>query len=82
MNSSLIAFALLVSLIFIPMRGFAKDYTPEECPVVGNTNSKIYHLPGGRSYAKMLRENTHGDNRQCFKTEDEATKAGYRKSKS
>lgn len=59
----------------------ARDYTPKECPVVGNTNSKIYHVPGGRSYAKMLRQNHSGDNRQCFQSESSAQKAGYRRAK-
>lgn len=59
----------------------AKDYTPTNCPVVGNTNSYIYHVPGGSHYAKMLRQNRYSDNRKCFKTEQEAENAGYRKSK-
>ena len=24
----------------------ARDYTPEECPVVGNTETEIYHVLG------------------------------------
>ena len=65
----------------------AKDYTPDECPVVGNTESGIYHVPGGLHYSEMLRENKDvkegkkKDNRQCFGTEQDAKKAGYRKSK-
>ena len=59
----------------------ASDYTPSECPVVGNIDSKIYHIPGGESYAKMLRKNKKGDNRKCFKNEAEALGAGYRKAK-
>lgn len=73
--------ALLTLLLMIAIPAFAKDYSPQECPVVGNLNSNIYHVPGGRSYAKMLRENSSGDNRKCFKTEQEAQKAGYRKAK-
>jgi len=61
----------------------AKDYTAEECPVVGNTETKIYHVQGGLKYRQMLQENkANKDNRRCFGTEGEARKAGYRKSKS
>jgi hypothetical protein len=56
----------------------AHDYSPQECPVVGNTHSGIYHTAGGHSYAKMLRLNHSGDNRRCFKSTQEAQKAGFR----
>jgi hypothetical protein len=57
-------------------------YTPNECPVVGNTNSRIYHVPGGRFYERMLVLNANGrDNRRCFASETEAQKEGYRRSK-
>jgi hypothetical protein len=59
----------------------AKDYTPQQCPVIGNTNSQIFHVAGGRNYAKMLRQNKKGDNRQCFQSEAAAEKAGFRKSR-
>jgi hypothetical protein len=72
----ILLFALPSSLVAAPAA-----YTPEECPVIGNTNSKIYHMAGGQSYAKMLRKNKNGDNRDCFQTEELATAAGYRKSK-
>jgi hypothetical protein len=57
------------------------DYSPTECPVVGNIDSKIFHVPGGKSYAKMLRKNKGKDNRKCFKTEKQAEDEGFRKSK-
>ncbi|MBM4125225.1 MAG: hypothetical protein FJ246_09800 [Nitrospira sp.] len=72
--------ALLSSLLPIP--GSARDFTPKECPVVGNKNSKIYHTPGGLNYRRMLQENKRGaDNRVCFPNEEAARTAGYRKSK-
>lgn len=71
---------LMTFFTLTPM-AFAKDYTPQQCPVVGNTNSMIYHQAGGQSYAKMLRENQSGDNRKCFKSAQQAQSAGYRASK-
>jgi hypothetical protein len=44
--------------------------------IKGNVNSKgekIYHVPGGQYYDKTIPE-------QWFNTEEEAQKAGYRKS--
>ena len=41
--------------------------------IKGNRNSKIYHLPGQRDYDKTTA------NVECFNTEAEAQKAGYRK---
>jgi hypothetical protein len=52
-----------------------------ECPVVGNTESKIYHVPGGLYYERMLVRNSGGDNRRCFGNESEAESAGFRASK-
>lgn len=51
------------------------------CNVVGNKNSKIYHVQGGAHYAKMLEKNAGKDNRACFSNEQEAMDSGYRKSK-
>lgn len=56
-------------------------YNPQECPVVGNTDSYKFHMPGQRHYAKMLRKNKKGDNRKCFNTEKEAEIANFVKSK-
>jgi methylphosphotriester-DNA--protein-cysteine methyltransferase len=72
--------ACLLSLSLFPSFVKAKDFTPKECPFVGNTNSKIYHSAGGNSYAKMLRENQSGDNRRCFSSASQAQAAGYRAS--
>ncbi len=80
MRGKLITAVLLLSLL-PPFLAFARDYTPQECPVVGNKNSRIYHIPGGRHYRQMLQENKRGDNRDCFPTEGAAKAAGYRKSK-
>lgn len=44
--------------------------------IIGNKNSKIYHLPGGSSYGKISEEN-----RVYFASEADAQKAGFRKAK-
>lgn len=80
MRSRLLIIALMLAL-FLPLLASARDYTPKECPVVGNTNSGIYHVPGGRYYLRMLRQNKRGDNRVCFRSEAAAIAAGYRRSK-
>jgi hypothetical protein len=74
--STLVTLALLFS-----GAALAKDFTPNECPVVGNTSSMIYHTQGQKYYDRMLTRNKGKDNRRCFKTEQEAQKQGYRKSK-
>ncbi len=43
--------------------------------IKGNLNSKIYHVPGGASYAKTTA------NVQCFNTEAEAAAAGFTRAK-
>jgi endonuclease YncB( thermonuclease family) len=45
-------------------------------PIVGNKNSKIYHVPGCSTYNSVSEKN-----RVTFSTADEAEKAGYRKAK-
>jgi hypothetical protein len=55
--------------------------SPSDCPVIGNTDSYIYHVPGGRFYEMMLERNAGHDNRKCFDSEYEAESAGYRRSK-
>ena len=64
--------------------GFARDFAPSECPVVGNKETKIYHTPGGLKYRQMLQENQKAarENRVCFPNEEAAKNVGYRKSKS
>jgi hypothetical protein len=48
---------------------------PSSHPVKGNksSNSLIYHVPSGHFYGRTAPED-------CFATEADATKAGYRKS--
>jgi endonuclease YncB( thermonuclease family) len=45
-------------------------------PIIGNRNSKIYHLPNCPDYSKVSERN-----RAPFKTEAEAKAAGYRKAR-
>jgi len=58
-----------------------QDYEPWECPVVGNTNSRLYHVQGGKYYTVMLVKNKDKENRVCFQAEHNARQAGYRQSK-
>lgn len=76
----LISTLVTMSLLFSGV-AFAKDYSPNDCPVVGNTASMIYHAPGQKYYDRMLVRNKGKDNRRCFKSEQEAQKQGFRKSK-
>ena len=50
--------------------------TPATGPIIGNRNSKIYHLPNCPDHSKVAERN-----RVPFKTEAEAQAAGYRKAK-
>lgn len=76
---AIISLALMV--LALPLLGHARDFTPKECPVIGNKDSGIYHMPGGTHYHRMLQENMQKDNRVCFPNEQAAKAAGYRKSK-
>lgn len=58
--------------------GFAKDFAQTECPVVGNTKSRIFHVKGCPNYVQMLEQNKEYDNRKCFNTRQEAIEDGYR----
>ncbi|MBX9812212.1 MAG: hypothetical protein K2Y16_11475 [Burkholderiales bacterium] len=79
-TKSLLPFLALLAVASTPAS--AKDYTRLECPVIGNVSSGIYHTPASDAYRKLLKENQNGeDNRTCFKTEQEARNAGYRKSR-
>jgi len=51
--------------------------TEQDCPVIGNRKSGIYHLPGGQFYNQM-RVSPNG---VCFQSEEEAGQAGFRRSK-
>lgn len=50
----------------------------KSCSAVGNKKSKIFHLAGS-GYLK--KNGIKKENRQCFKSEAAAKKAGYRKAK-
>ena len=64
-------------------QGTGQYFTESECPVVGNSETHIYHLPGDRNYGQMLEENKDKkkNNRVCFKSRVEAENAGYRRSR-
>jgi micrococcal nuclease len=47
-----------------------------EGKIIGNVRSKIYHFPGQLNYGRVSEEN-----RVYFDTEEEAIKAGYRRTK-
>ncbi len=47
---------------------------PSGFPIKGNDNSRIYHVPGQQYYDAT-------NARHCFATEEDAQKAGYRKSR-
>lgn len=63
-------------------QGTGQYFTESECPVVGNSQTHIYHLPGDQNYGQMLEENKDKkmNNRVCFKSRVEAENAGYRRS--
>jgi hypothetical protein len=64
-------------------QGTGQYFTENECPVVGNSETHIYHLPGDRNYGQMIEENKDRkkNNRVCFKSRVEAENAGYRRSR-
>jgi len=81
-NRVLVLLSFATWMAVASMGAVAKDYTRQECPVIGNVNSKIYHTPASDSYRKLLKGNQDGeDNRICFRIEQEARDAGYRKSR-
>lgn len=47
---------------------------PANAPIKGNSDSGIYHVPGGRSYSRTVPE-------ECFATREDAEAAGYRAAK-
>lgn len=75
--------ALLVAFL-ISAGAYGRNYAPEECPAIGNSESGIYHMNGDRNYRQMLRENKNKkkDNRVCFKSAAAAENASYRRSMS
>ena len=62
----------------------AKPATPAKaadpaCPIKGNVNGKgekVYHTPASPQYARIKMNQAEGDT--CFKTEKEASAAGFR----
>ncbi len=48
----------------------------EDCPVIGNQRSSIYHLPGGQFYDQMR----SSPDKVCFQSEEEAVRSGFRRS--
>jgi hypothetical protein len=64
-------------------QGTGQYFTEKECPVVGNSETHIYHLPGDRNYGQMLEENMgkKKNTRVCFKSRVEAESADYRRSR-
>lgn len=62
--------------ITYPGRTAPASYTscPAWAPIKGNASSGIYHVPGGRYYARTNPE-------ECFRTATDAVRAGYRASK-
>lgn len=54
--------------------GDGSHHCPGSHAIKGNASSKIYHLPGGRSYDQTIPE-------VCFASEEDAVAAGYRASK-
>lgn len=59
------------------------QYLMRDCPVIGNTESGIYHMPGQLNYKRMLVVNKCAkkgkckDNRRCFDDEAEAKATDY-----
>lgn len=74
--------------LWIEMGNKKSIYRIQDCPVVGNKNSKIYFVPTQYHYRQMLVVNkcvgrdTCLDNRECFESETQALQAGFRKSES
>lgn len=55
---------------------YAPTTNPQEQPIIGNKNSKIYHLPGCSGYNRVSEQN-----QVKFKSAAEAEAAGYRVAK-
>ena len=53
-----------------------KVLAPNQGQIIGNKNSKIYHVPGCSTYNSVSEKN-----RVLFNTTDDAEKAGYRRAK-
>jgi deoxyribonuclease-1 len=53
-----------------------KVLAPNQGQIIGNKNSKIYHVPGCSTYNSVSEKN-----RVLFNTTGDAEKAGYRRAK-
>jgi hypothetical protein len=53
------------------VKGDGSPNCPDDHPIKGNTNSRIYHLPGEPNYERTIPG-------FCFATEEDAVAAGYR----
>jgi hypothetical protein len=83
-EKALVRILLSLATLLLTLNVFAaqNNYMRQDCPVIGNSASKIYHTPGSDSYRKLLKANERGeDTRVCFRTEREAKDAGYRKAR-
>jgi hypothetical protein len=74
---------VILAILVVSTTVHARDYTPKECPAIGNSATRIYHVSEDPNYREMLIENKNAkrDNRMCFKSSRDAEKAGYRKSR-
>ncbi|MBY0404603.1 MAG: hypothetical protein K2X66_11940 [Cyanobacteria bacterium] len=70
---------LLVLALFsiVAQPAMARNFGSFECPIVGDTKTKAYYLPSNPQYGFKLNDTSHGDNRNCFKTEKLAKDASY-----
>jgi endonuclease YncB( thermonuclease family) len=57
----------------VPANGHSAPNTTTDLKIIGNKNSKVYHLPGCSSYARVSEKN-----QVKFDSAAEAEKAGYR----
>lgn len=60
-------------------RPIRNEISSANCPIIGNTETLIFHSRNDKHYRRMLRLNADGvDNRRCFKSRSHAKSAGYR----
>jgi len=55
----------------------ATTYTSEQCPVIGNANTKVYYTVLSPEYDKLLSGEAGINNTTCFPTVESARQAGY-----
>jgi S1-C subfamily serine protease len=66
---------LLTSVAIRPFAPETLVYKEGSCPIIGNARSGIYHIPGGQYYDQMR----FSPDRACFRSEEEAHRAGFRR---